>query len=96
MQSKQFTIEESFLNSSAFKSQEVRQQLITDSLLLMLYKDYIPIDTVEGKGFKLFAKTLEPRYKLLHRKTITNQLDDKFEETKVRIIKRLDEVEWVT
>jgi hypothetical protein len=95
-QSKQPTIEEAFSNSSAFTPQGVKQQRITDALLFMLSKDCMPIDTVDGEGFKIFVKTVEPRYKVPHRKTITKQLEDKFEETKVRIIRRLDEIQWMS
>jgi hypothetical protein len=55
----------------------------------------LPLDIVEGEGFKLFIKALEPRYQIPHRKTITSDLDDKFVTAKQFLKSKICKVKWI-
>lgn len=54
----QFILLEIFNKRASFESRESRKTAITDTLILMFYRDNMPIRTVEKEGFVNFIKTL--------------------------------------
>ena len=62
---------------------------ITKKLALMCAIDLKPINIVEGPGFKFFAHSLNPLYKMPCRKTVGKYLEKIYEEEKADLIEIL-------
>lgn len=52
---------------------------LTQKLLFMLAKDFMPFKTVEKEGFKLFLNCAAPFYKIPSRNIITKLMEEKYE-----------------
>ncbi|XP_011859700.1 PREDICTED: zinc finger BED domain-containing protein 6-like [Vollenhovia emeryi] len=51
---------------------------LNEALMFMVVKDYLPLDFVEGLGFKYFSKKAVPLYKVPSRRNFTRLLDAKY------------------
>ncbi len=61
-------------NMIPMRQNSVESRRIDLKLLLMIARDYQPFSIVENKGFLEFVKELNPRYKMISRKTLTDNL----------------------
>lgn len=52
---------------------------LSNTIMLMICKDTLPLNTVEKEGFTYLMKTAVPLYKLSSRQTITQMIDDKYD-----------------
>lgn len=58
---------------------------LNEALMYMVVKDHLPLDFVEGSGFKYFSKKAVPLYKVPSRRTFTRLLDDKYDVLSARM-----------
>lgn len=63
--------------------------------MLMICKDTLPLNTVEKEGFTYLMKTAEPLYKLPSRQTITQMIDDKYDNLSLQFREKLLELESI-
>ncbi|XP_071105261.1 E3 SUMO-protein ligase ZBED1-like [Haliotis cracherodii] len=69
-----------------------RSKAITKALAQFIVKDLQPFSIVESEGFVNLIKTLEPRYKLPNRKTLSKKIiPEMYEETKQEVIDKLSQ-----
>ncbi|XP_046335904.1 E3 SUMO-protein ligase ZBED1-like [Haliotis rufescens] len=74
-----------------------RSKAITKALAQFIVKDLQPFSIVESEGFVNLVKTLEPRYKLPNRKTLSKKIiPEMYEETKQEVIDKLSQAEAVS
>lgn len=69
---------------------------ITNSLVYMICKDNLPLNTPEKQGFQHFMKTVTPLYTIPGRKTITKIIDEKYNVLFHIMKSKLAEIEVVT
>lgn len=70
---------------------------MTNLLLFWITKDNLPLDFVEGEGFKAFMKEALPHYKAPGRKRVTKLLDEKYKDLYKKIKAKLSkDVKYVS
>ena len=82
-------LSQSKIDSNAFKFNSLtkeRETQITMSLAQFVAVDMRSIHTIEGKGFKNFIETIEPRYKIPTRKTISEKFIPKIYDESVKLL----------
>ncbi|KAK1156203.1 hypothetical protein AOXY_G26333 [Acipenser oxyrinchus oxyrinchus] len=71
-------------------SHQSRQKSITEAVLRMIAEDMLPLNFVEGAGFRNFMTVVEPRYPRLSQRTVGLKLYDEVEKgIKPNLIKDL-------
>ncbi|KAK6479443.1 myb-related protein B [Huso huso] len=71
-------------------SHQSRQKSITEAILRMIAEDMLPLNFVEGAGFRNFMTVVEPRYPRLSQRTVGLKLYDEVEKgIKPNLIKDL-------
>ena len=74
-----------------------RKQAIDEAVIEMIVRDMQPFSVVEDKGFRNLVKTLDPRYQLPSRKTITTvSLPQLYLKERTRVSKVLKEADAVS
>ncbi|XP_066526474.1 v-myb avian myeloblastosis viral oncogene homolog-like 2a [Hoplias malabaricus] len=74
-----------------------RQRTITDAVLQMISEDMLPLNIVEGAGFRSFMAAIGPQYPKLSQRAVGLRLYDEVEKTvKPYLIKQLRECLAVT
>ena len=66
-----------------------QQDTITKDLALMCAMDLKPISMVEGRGFRRFCNSLNPRYRIPCRKTVNHHLTSLYELEKKKLVDKL-------
>lgn len=80
----------SFLTSSLNSTGQHRQKTITDAVLRMISEDMLPLNIVEGSGFRNFMATIGPQYPKLSQRIVGQRLYDEVEKAvKPHLIKQL-------
>ena len=69
--SKQLTLAESTVSSTAMKVTNPRWKALTESVCYFIAKDMQPLSTINDTGFLHMLKKFEPRYTPPDRKTLT-------------------------
>ncbi|XP_072552773.1 v-myb avian myeloblastosis viral oncogene homolog-like 2a [Salminus brasiliensis] len=78
------------LTSSISGTVQYRQKTITDAVLHMISEDMLPLNIVEGSGFRSFMAMIGPQYPKLSQRTVGLRLYDEVEKTvKPHLIKQL-------
>ncbi|XP_064475342.1 E3 SUMO-protein ligase ZBED1-like [Ornithodoros turicata] len=93
---RQPNISEYFNQICAMSSTGPATMRITNTLLFMIVRDCMPLDTVSGEGFKAFVRELNPRYCLPSRRTITKLRDSKFQSVMLYLKTKLDSAKYIT
>lgn len=74
----------------------INQKQVDDTLLDMIVLDYQPLQVVENVGFQRFTKQLNPDYKLLSRKLLSNKLlDERYKVCAGALKEKLSKVNYV-
>ena len=74
-----------------------RKQAIDEAVIELIVRDMQPFSVVEDKGFRNLVKTLDPRYQLPSRKTITTvSLPQLYLKERTRVSKVLKEADAVS
>ncbi|KAL5245855.1 hypothetical protein ACI65C_013263 [Semiaphis heraclei] len=79
MHFKQQTITKTVQVFNSYKEGGQSEIKITNTILYMIAKDNLPLNTIEKPGFIKLLKITAPLYKLPKRKYITKCMDDKYE-----------------
>ena len=69
-----------------------RARDVTDALVKFIVRDVRPLSTIEGAGFQHFCATLEPRYVIPSRKTISTRVKEMYEHVRGVVQTQLDSV----
>uniref|UniRef100_A0A8B9HPG2 V-myb avian myeloblastosis viral oncogene homolog-like 2a n=2 Tax=Astyanax mexicanus TaxID=7994 RepID=A0A8B9HPG2_ASTMX len=76
--------------SSLSSTMQYRQKTVTDAVLQMISEDMLPINIVEGSGFRSFMSTIAPQYPKLSQRTVGLKLYEEVEKTvKPHLIRQL-------
>lgn len=70
-------------NTKAIKDRPLnkeRKELITHGICEVITSDLLPFSFVENEGFKKLMKLVEPNYQIPCRKTITNRMEQLYED----------------
>ncbi|XP_074596363.1 E3 SUMO-protein ligase ZBED1-like [Brevipalpus obovatus] len=78
--SSQPTIDELFTDYSSTSSGDKKIN-ITSRIAVMIAKDNMPLNTVNGEGFRCLMKYLVPNYTVPDRKTIKSRIDELYDRT---------------
>uniref|UniRef100_A0A3B3QZZ9 Zinc finger BED domain-containing protein RICESLEEPER 2-like n=1 Tax=Paramormyrops kingsleyae TaxID=1676925 RepID=A0A3B3QZZ9_9TELE len=77
-------------SSSSGSSQPSRHKSITEAILRMIAEDMLPLNVVEGSGFRNFMSVVDARYPRLSQRTVGLKLYDEVEKTvKPHLIREL-------
>ncbi|VEN52293.1 unnamed protein product [Callosobruchus maculatus] len=76
--SRQPLISESISKLESFAEGGAKATRITNSLLFMIAKDNLPLDTTEKEGFKHLMQIVAPLYKLPGRHKITSLIEERY------------------
>ncbi|XP_018371237.1 PREDICTED: zinc finger BED domain-containing protein 4-like [Trachymyrmex cornetzi] len=73
------TLIETLQKAKPFSESGHMTRTLNEALMFMVIKDHLPLDFVEGPGFKYFSKKAIPLYKVPSRRTFTRLLDAKYD-----------------
>lgn len=68
---------------------------ITRAIVDMVVFDYMPLQMVEGKGFKKLMSIVAPNYNIPSRNTIKSRIEKVYEDRKSAVLGELDRVDTV-
>ena len=89
--SSQRTIDEVFHDYSSMFSGK-KKDTLTNQIAIMIVKDNLPLDTVNGEGFRYMMKSVAPNFSVPDRKTFRRRIDELF--NRMVAIKR-DEIQGI-
>jgi hypothetical protein len=79
-----------------YPTTSMKKKALDNCCALFIAKDMRPINIVEGDGFKKFVATLDPKYQLPSRQTITKSIIPRLtEDTKKALSESLLQAKWV-
>lgn len=79
----------------AVNSREKRQMILHVRLLIWFVFDYMPLQMVEGKGFKKLMSIVAPNYNIPSRNTIKFRIEKVYEDRKAALLGDVDRVDTV-
>ena len=90
----QLSLQQTFTRSTPLQKDGAKAQAITHAIGMMVAVDLRPYSIVENEGFRELLKILEPRYSIISRKELTNNvIPELFSDLKEKIKKSLESSE---
>ena len=84
------------ISALLFSGGGLRDEQCTEAFCFMIAKDDMPLRTSERQGMRVFAKALQPLWKMPSEPTTTNRLEMKYEELREKFGKKIAAVESLT
>lgn len=95
--SKQIKLETFFSDTKSYASGSTKKLELDKALMKMITDDLQPFNIVNNRGFKRFVQTLDPRYKLPDRHTLSNEmLPQMYDLAKTKLKALLSEIKHIS